>query len=134
MRGLGLEVVVLEASGGIGGVWYWNRYPGARCDVESYDFSYSFSEELDQEWRWSERYASQPEILSYLEYVADRFDPRRDIELNERMTRAEFDETEEIWTVTTEAGHRWTTDTGRSDGRSRGGVDHLEGRRDSRTR
>lgn len=67
MRGLGLEVVVLEASGGIGGVWYWNRYPGARCDVESYDFSYSFSEELDQEWRWSERYASQPEILSYLE-------------------------------------------------------------------
>jgi cation diffusion facilitator CzcD-associated flavoprotein CzcO len=74
VRGLGLEVVVLEASGGIGGVWYWNRYPGARCDVESYDYSYAFSEELDQEGRWSERYAAQPEILSYLEYVADKFD------------------------------------------------------------
>jgi cation diffusion facilitator CzcD-associated flavoprotein CzcO len=93
LRGMGLDVVVLEASGGIGGIWYWNRYPGARCDVESYDYSYSFSEEPDQEWRWSERYAAQPEILSYREHVADKFDLRRDIRLGEQMTRAEFDET-----------------------------------------
>lgn len=108
MRGMGLKVVVLEASGGIGGVWHWNRYPGARCDVESYDYSYSFSEELDQEWRWSERYATQPEILGYIEHVADRFDLRRDIRLNERMTRAEFDEETQSWTVSTEAGHEWS--------------------------
>ena len=92
LRGLGMSVAVLEAGDGIGGVWYWNRYPGARCDVESYDYSYAFSEELEQEWRWSERYATQPEILRYIEHVADRFDLRRDVHLRQRMTRAEYDE------------------------------------------
>jgi cyclohexanone monooxygenase len=101
-RGLGLSVAVLEAADGIGGVWYWNRYPGARCDVESYDYSYAFSEELEQDWRWSERYATQPEILRYVEHVADRFDLRRDIHLRQRMRRAEYDEGAGRWTVTTE--------------------------------
>lgn len=109
MRGMDMDVVVLEASDGIGGVWYWNQYPGARCDVESHDYSYSFSEELEQEWRWSERYATQPEILSYIEHVADRFDLWRDIRLGERMTRAEFDESDQTWTVTSESGNQWTT-------------------------
>lgn len=81
-----MSVLVMEAASGIGGVWFWNRYPGARCDVESYDYSYSFSEELEQEWRWSERYATQREILRYIDYVADRFDLRRDIHLGQRMT------------------------------------------------
>ena len=93
---------MLEAADGIGGVWYWNRYPGARCDVESYDYSYAFSEELEQEWRWSERYATQPEILRYIEHVADRFDLRRDVHLRQRMTRAEYDEATGRWNVTTE--------------------------------
>ena len=72
LRGLGLRVRVFEAGAGVGGTWYWNRYPGARCDVESLDYSYRFSEELEQEWEWTERYASQPEILRYLEHVAER--------------------------------------------------------------
>lgn len=100
LRGLGLSVAVLEAGDGIGGVWYWNRYPGARCDVESYDYSYAFSEELEQEWRWSERYATQPEILRYVEHVAERFDLRRDVHLRQRMTRAEY--TDGRWHVTTD--------------------------------
>ena len=108
-RGLGLSVAVLEAGDGIGGVWHWNRYPGARCDVESYDYSYSFSEELEQEWRWSERYATQPEILRYVDHVADRFDLRRDIHLGQRMTRAAWDETASRWSVTTESGQQWTS-------------------------
>jgi cyclohexanone monooxygenase len=106
MRELGLSVAVLEAGEGIGGVWYWNRYPGARCDVESYDYSYGFSPELEQEWRWSARYAAQPEILRYVEHVADRFDLRRDVHLRRRMTRAEFDGAR--WQVTTEAGEHWS--------------------------
>lgn len=106
MRGTGRSVAVLEAGDGIGGVWYWNRYPGARCDVESYDYSYGFSDELQQEWRWSERYATQPEILRYVEHVADRFDLRRDVHLGRRMTRAEFGG--ERWRVTTEAGEEWS--------------------------
>src|SRR5215813_3503145 len=76
LRGLGFSARVFEQGSGVGGTWYWNRYPGARCDVESVQYSYSFSEELQQEWRWSERYASQPEILRYLNHVADRFDLR----------------------------------------------------------
>ncbi|MFB9384884.1 flavin-containing monooxygenase [Pseudonocardia petroleophila] len=106
MRGMGRTVAVLEAGDGIGGVWYWNRYPGARCDVESYDYSYAFSEELQQEWRWSERYATQPEILRYVEHVADRFDLRRDVHLGRRMTRAEHDGSR--WRVTTETGEEWS--------------------------
>jgi cation diffusion facilitator CzcD-associated flavoprotein CzcO len=106
MRGLGHSVAVLEAGDGIGGVWFWNRYPGARCDVESYDYSYGFSDELQQEWRWSERYATQPEILRYVEHVVERFDLRRDVHLNQRMTRAEFDGAR--WQVSTESGDSWS--------------------------
>ncbi len=97
---------MLESGDGIGGVWHWNRYPGARCDVESYDYSYGFSEELQQEWRWSERYATQPEILRYVEHVADRFDLRRDVHLSRRMARAEFDGSR--WQIETGDGERWS--------------------------
>lgn len=110
LRGMGLNVVVLEASDDIGGVWNFNRYPGARCDVESYDYSYSFSPELEQEWRWTERYATQPEILAYINHVADRFDLRRDVRLNTRMVEANFDETSATWTVLTEQGERLQTE------------------------
>ena len=92
LRQLGLSARVFEAGDGVGGTWYWNRYPGARCDVESMDYSYSFSDELQQEWKWSERYASQPEILTYINHVADRFDLRRDIQVSTRVTAATFDE------------------------------------------
>ena len=106
LRGLGLSARVYEAGGGIGGTWYWNRYPGARCDVESMDYSYSFSDELQQEWRWTERYASQPEILRYIEHVADRFDLRRDIQLATRVTAAVFDEATNRWAIETDRGDR----------------------------
>jgi cyclohexanone monooxygenase len=106
LRGLGLSARVLEAADGIGGTWYWNRYPGARCDVESMDYSYSFSPELEQEWEWTERYASQPEILRYIEHVADRFDLRRDITLSTRVTSAVWDEGAAAWTVETDRGDR----------------------------
>ena len=105
-RGIGLTARVYEAGAGVGGTWYWNRYPGARCDVESMDYSYSFSEELQQEWRWSERYSSQPEILRYANHVADRFDLRRDIQLETRVTSAVFDERTHRWTVETDRGDR----------------------------
>ena len=91
LRGMGKQVVVLEASADVGGVWHHNGYPGARCDVESYDYSYSFSPELEQEWRWSERYATQPEILRYIHHVVERFDLRRDIRFNTRMRGARYD-------------------------------------------
>ena len=104
LRELGLSARVFEAGGGIGGTWYWNRYPGARCDVESMDYSYSFSEELQQEWHWTERYASQPEILTYVEHVADRFDLRRDIQLDTRVTAAHFDEVTNRWHIETNRG------------------------------
>jgi cyclohexanone monooxygenase len=105
-RGLGLSARVLEAGDGVGGTWYWNRYPGARCDVESMQYSYQFSDELQQEWEWTERYASQPEILSYLNHVADRFDLRRDIQFSTRVRAAEFDEARGYWVVSTEAGQQ----------------------------
>jgi hypothetical protein len=108
LRQLGLSARVFEAGDGIGGTWYWNRYPGARCDVESLDYSYSFSDELQQEWKWSERYASQPEILTYINHVADRFDLRRDIQVSTRVTSAIFDERARHWTVTTDRGDRVT--------------------------
>ncbi|MES2752259.1 MAG: NAD(P)/FAD-dependent oxidoreductase [Pseudomonadota bacterium] len=104
LRGLGLSVHVYEQGGDVGGTWYWNRYPGARCDVESMQYSYSFSEELQQEWEWSERYAPQPEILKYANHVADRFDLRRDIQLNTRVEAAAFDDGANRWSVTTSDG------------------------------
>ena len=107
-RAMGLSVAVLEASDGIGGVWNFNRYPGARCDVESFDYSYRFSPELEQDWRWSERYATQPEILRYVHHVAERFDLHRDIHLNARVARAEFDEAASRWTVESEDGRCWS--------------------------
>jgi cyclohexanone monooxygenase len=104
LRGLGLAVRVFEAGSGIGGTWFWNRYPGARCDIESLEYSYQFSEELQQEWEWSERYATQPEILRYLEHVADRFDLRRDITLSTRVLAARFDEAGARWEIETTGG------------------------------
>lgn len=108
LRGLGLRTLVLEAADGVGGTWYWNRYPGARCDIESTYYSYSFSPELEQEWEWSERYASQPEILRYLDHVADRFDLRRDIRLGARVRAAHFDEAAGRWRLRTEGGDTLT--------------------------
>lgn len=107
LRSLGLSALVIEAAPSVGGTWYWNCYPGARCDVESVQYSYSFSDELQQEWNWTERYARQPEILRYLNHVADRFELRRDIRLNTRVTRAAFDEADARWCVTTAAGDRY---------------------------
>jgi cyclohexanone monooxygenase len=104
LRKLGLNVRVFEAGDGVGGTWYWNRYPGARCDVESLLYSYSFSEELAREWTWSERYATQPEILRYLDYVADRFDLRGHIQFSTRVTEARFDESANRWCIATEHG------------------------------
>jgi cation diffusion facilitator CzcD-associated flavoprotein CzcO len=101
---LGLKVAVFEAGGDVGGTWYWNQYPGARCDIESIHYSYSFSHELQQEWEWSEKYASQPEILRYLNHVADRFDLRPDITFNTRVDAAVWDEVAGRWNVTTDAG------------------------------
>ena len=106
LRGIGLSARVYEAGTGVGGTWYWNRYPGARCDVESMDYSFSFSEELQQEWRWTERYAPQPEILAYINHVADRFDLRRDIQLDTRVTSAVFDEATTRWAIETSRGDR----------------------------
>jgi cyclohexanone monooxygenase len=106
-RGQGHKVVVLEASADVGGVWYHNVYPGARCDVESYDYSYSFSPELEQEWRWTERYATQPEILRYINHVVERFDLRKDIQFNTRMTNATYDEALARWTIETEDGQTY---------------------------
>src|SRR5215831_16598511 len=106
LRELGFSVRVFEAGSGVGGTWYWNRYPGARCDVESMEYSYQFSEELQQEWVWTERYATQPEILHYLNHVADRFALRRDIHLNTRVQAAIFDEATQRWTIETSAGDR----------------------------
>ncbi len=104
LRGLGLAARVLEAGGDVGGTWYWNRYPGARCDVESLQYSYSFSDALQQEWRWSERYAPQPEILDYARHVAERFDLRRDISFDTTVTAARFDEAAGHWVISTERG------------------------------
>src|SRR5215469_10810819 len=101
LRELGLSGVVLEAGDDVGGTWYWNRYPGARCDVESLSYSYSFSPELEQDWTWTERYPAQPEILAYARHVADRFDLRRDIRLGIRVTAARYDEASRTWQVST---------------------------------
>jgi cyclohexanone monooxygenase len=104
LRGIGLSVRVYEQGSGVGGTWYWNRYPGARCDVESMQYSYSFSDELQQEWDWSERYAPQPEILRYANHVADRFNLRSEIQFNTRVDQAVFDESANTWSVATSDG------------------------------
>ncbi|MGV9193851.1 flavin-containing monooxygenase [Microbacterium sp. MC2] len=100
----GLDILGLEAGDDVGGTWYWNRYPGARCDVESIDYSYSFDDDLQREWRWTERYATQPEILRYLNHVADRFDVRRHFRFGERVASAVWDEVAQLWQVVTESG------------------------------
>jgi len=104
LRGLGLSARVLDGATGVGGTWYWNRYPGARCDVESMQYSYSFSAELQQAWSWSEHFAGQPEILAYANFVADRFNLRRDIQLEARVTAAHFDEKTGRWRIETAQG------------------------------
>ena len=104
LRKLGLAVRVFEAGSGVGGTWFWNRYPGARCDVESMEYSYSFSDELQQAWSWPERYGTQPEILRYINHVADRFDLRRDIQLSTRVVSAVFDPATARWTLETDRG------------------------------
>lgn len=104
MRGLGLTARAYEAGSGVGGTWFWNRYPGARCDIESLEYSYAFSEELDQEWKWPERYATQPQILAYINHVAERFDLLRDVQLNTRIVAAEFDRATDRWTLRTDKG------------------------------
>src|SRR3954467_1670308 len=108
LRELGFTARVYEAGGGVGGTWYWNRYPGARCDVESLQYSFSFSEELDQEWNWSEKYSPQPEILAYANHVADRFDLRSQIVFDTRVTAATFNEDTDSWLIETHRGDRVT--------------------------
>ncbi|MSP76283.1 MAG: NAD(P)/FAD-dependent oxidoreductase [Rhodospirillaceae bacterium] len=104
LRGMGWKVRAYEAGSGVGGTWFWNRYPGARCDVESLEYSYSFSDELQQDWKWPERYGNQPEILQYINHVADRFDLRRDVQLNTRIVSALFYQETGLWTLRTDTG------------------------------
>src|SRR3954468_924865 len=104
VRELGLSTQLYEAAGGVGGTWLWNRYPGARCDVESMAYSYSFSTELEQEWTWTEKYPTQPEILKYIEHVAERFDLTRDVTFDTRVTNAAYDDESQRWTVLTDTG------------------------------
>jgi cyclohexanone monooxygenase len=104
LRQLGMTAQVLEMGDSVGGTWYWNRYPGARCDAESLAYSFSFSPDLEQSWQWSERYATQPEILAYADHVADFFDLRRDIEFGQKVTAALFDQGHTEWHVLTDQG------------------------------
>jgi cyclohexanone monooxygenase len=104
LRKLGLTLRAFEAGSNVGGTWFWNRYPGCRCDIESMEYSYSFSNELQQEWQWPERYGTQPEILRYINHVADRFDLRRDVQLNARVTSASFNGKTNLWTIKTHDG------------------------------
>ena len=106
VRRLGLSVRVYETGDDVGGTWYWNRYPGARCDVPSLEYSYSFDPELEQQWEWTERYATQPEILRYIEHVAERYDLRRDITFGTRVESAVYQEETNRWVVTTDAGEQ----------------------------
>src|SRR5579862_3947156 len=102
----GFSALLLEAGEGVGGTWYWNRYPGARCDSESHSYCFSFSEELVREWEWSERYPGQSEVLRYLNFVADRLDLKRSIRFGTRVTAAEYDAAANRWQVTTDKGER----------------------------
>src|ERR1700733_4436858 len=109
LRELGLKVRVFEAGSGVGGTWYWNRYPGARFDSESWTYGYSFSQELLDEWDWDEHFAAQPETERYLNYVADKFDLRRDIQFKSRVAAAHYREVTRSWDVKLEDGRRYTT-------------------------
>lgn len=100
-----LETRSFDSAEDVGGTWYWNRYPGARCDIPSYDYSYSFSEEIQQEWSWSEKYAGQPEILEYLGFVADKLDLRKNINFNTKVVSSKYNEDSERWTISTDKGH-----------------------------
>ena len=108
LRGLGLTARVIEAGDGVGGTWHWNRYPGARVDIQSMEYSFSFDPALEREWRWSERYAPQEELLRYANHVADRYDLRRDIQLETRVESAHWDEATARWTVTTDHGDEFS--------------------------
>jgi cyclohexanone monooxygenase len=101
LKNMGLTTVVLEKSDELGGTWNWNRYPGARCDIPSLEYSYQFDEELQQDWNWSEKYSGQPEILEYLNHVADRFDLRKDISFEEEVIEAKFNEESSLWKIKT---------------------------------
>src|SRR6202790_2752330 len=107
LREQGMRVRVFEAGTNIGGTWYWNRYPGARFDSESYSYGYSFSKELLDEWDWSEHFAGQPETLRYLNHVADKFDLRRDIQFSSRVTAGTYEEDTRSWNITLEDGSRF---------------------------
>src|SRR5258708_6065033 len=109
LRELGLRVRVFEAGSAVGGTWYWNRYPGARFDSESHTYGYSFSQELLDEWQWSERFAPQPETERYLNYVADKFNLRRDIQFDSRVAAAHYHDDTRTWEITLEDGRRYTT-------------------------
>lgn len=106
LREMGLSVQVFEVGEDVGGTWYWNRYPGARVDIESMAYSFSFSKELEQDWVWSEKYSPQPELLNYAQHVADRFDLKRNISFNTRVESAHFDDDNDQWLVTTQCGRR----------------------------
>ncbi|QFG02469.1 flavin-containing monooxygenase [Tepidiforma bonchosmolovskayae] len=108
LRRAGFSARVIEAADDVGGTWYWNRYPGARCDIESLQYQYAFDPDLAKEWRWTERYATQPEILRYIQFVADRYDLRRDIQFSARVTAAHYDEAAARWTVRTDRGDVYT--------------------------
>ncbi|MFZ9041173.1 MAG: flavin-containing monooxygenase [Ilumatobacteraceae bacterium] len=108
LRGLGMSAVALEAADDVGGTWYWNRYPGARCDIQSLDYQLSFDPELEADWQWSEKYATQPEILRYLGHVADRYDLRRDIRFETPVDRAAWDDAESMWRIHTANGDELT--------------------------
>ena len=132
LRAAGLRAVALEAEAGVGGTWYRNRYPGARCDIESMFYSFSFSPELEQEWEWTEKFATQAEILRYLEHVADRFDLRRDVRTSTRVDSLEFDDDRGRWLVRTDTGaeldarvlhHRHRLPLGAQDARDSRGVE-----------
>mgnify|MGYP003966738947 FL=1 len=107
LRGLGLNFVILEQGGDVGGTWYWNRYPGARCDIPTVEYSYSFDKELEQSWDWQELMAAQPEILTYANQVADNYDLRDSMRFNTRVASADFDENEHSWTLVTDTGDEY---------------------------
>ena len=104
LRGIGMSALAFEAGPNVGGTWYWNRYPGCRCDVESLEYSYSFANDLQQEWNWPERYGTQPEILKYVNYVAEKFDLRRDIRFSTRIKSATYSGRKMLWTLSTDKG------------------------------